>query len=116
MFCPLCGTLSFPDPGGNISCTNYKCGYVGPAKIVIKGTDGEDVDLASVKSEIRSQKRDYEIIKDSDRIQGVLTKGTHLCPKCESDEVYSENTSQEFGEAPLFMLTCKNCGNGWRSS
>ena len=29
MFCPKCGTLGFPD-AGNISCTNYKCGYVGP--------------------------------------------------------------------------------------
>ena len=45
MFCPKCGTLSFPDPSGKITCPNYKCGYVGPAKLVIKGTDGEDVDL-----------------------------------------------------------------------
>ena len=55
MFCPKCGTLSFPDPSGNISCTNYKCGYVGPAKLVIKGTDGEEVDLSSVKSRNKSE-------------------------------------------------------------
>ena len=50
MFCPECGTLSFPDPNGNIACTNYKCGYNGPANIVIKGTDGKDVDLSKAVS------------------------------------------------------------------
>ena len=55
MFCPKCGTLSFPDPSGKITCPNYKCGYVGGAKLVIKGTDGEDVDLFNVKSETKSK-------------------------------------------------------------
>ena len=59
MFCPKCGTLSFPDPSGNITCPNYKCGYVGGAKLVIKGTDGEEVDLFNVKSETKSEKREY---------------------------------------------------------
>ena len=27
MFCPKCGALSFPDPSGNITCPNYKCGW-----------------------------------------------------------------------------------------
>ncbi len=46
MFCPKCGTLGFPDAAGNISCTNYKCGYNGPVggvkignkEVELKGT------------------------------------------------------------------------------
>ena len=115
MFCPECGTLSFPDPSGNISCTNYKCGYVGPAKIVIKGTDGQDVDLSSVKSETKSKKREYEVIKDSDKMQGILTKNTYMCPKCDCVEVYAYLEQTRSSDEPeTRMLTCKDCGNGWR--
>ena len=89
MFCPKCGTLSFPSPSGDISCTNYKCGYTGPAKLVIKGADGEDVDLSNIKSETKAQKREYEVIKDSDKMQGILTKDTYMCPKCDCVEVYA---------------------------
>ena len=64
MFCPKCGTLSFPNPSGDITCTNYKCGYSGPANLVIKGVDGEDVDLSNIKSETKAKDREYEIIKD----------------------------------------------------
>ena len=53
MFCPKCGTLAFPSPSGDISCTNYKCGYTGPANLVIKGVDGEEVDLSKIKSETK---------------------------------------------------------------
>ena len=44
MFCPECGTLSFPSPSGDITCTNYKCGYAGPANVKMK-VDGKEVDL-----------------------------------------------------------------------
>ena len=115
MFCPKCGTLSFSDPSGNISCTNYKCGYVGPAKLVIKGTDGEDVDLSNVKSKTESKKREYEVIKDSDKMQGILTKDTYMCPKCDCVEVYAYLEQTRSSDEPeTRMLTCKDCGNGWR--
>ena len=62
MFCPK-WNFSLPSPNGDISCTNYKCGYTGPANLVIKGADGEDVDLSKIKSETKAQDREYEIIK-----------------------------------------------------
>ncbi len=115
MFCPKCGTLSFPDPSGNITCPNYKCGYVGPAKLVIKGDDGEDVDLFKIKSETKSKKREYEVIKDSDKMQGILTKDTYMCPKCDSVEVFAYLEQTRSSDEPeTRMLTCKDCGHGWR--
>ena len=115
MFCPKCGTLSFPSPSGDISCTNYKCGYTGPAKLVIKGADGEDVDLSNIKSETKAQKREYEVIKDSDKMQGILTKDTYMCPKCDCVEVYAYLEQTRSSDEPeTRMLTCKECGNGWR--
>ena len=89
MFCPKCGTLSFPSPSGDIACTNYKCGYTGPAKLVVKGADGKKVDLSKAKSKTQAVDREYEVIKDSDKARGVLTSGSYLCPKCDCDEVYS---------------------------
>ena len=115
MFCPKCGALSFPDPSGNISCPNYKCGYNGPANLVIKGSDGEDVDLSEVKSETKAQDREYEVIKDSDKIRGILTKDTYMCPKCDSVEVYAYLEQTRSSDEPeTRMLTCKECGHGWR--
>ena len=104
-----------PWPKGNITCPNYKCGYVGPAKLVIKGTDGEDVDLSNVKSETKAEKREYEVIKDSDKMQGILTKGTYMCPKCDAIEVYAYLEQTRSSDEPeTRMLTCKECGHGWR--
>ena len=51
MFCPQCGTLSFPSPSGDINCTNYKCGYSGPANLTVKG-----VDTVSYRKKIKKQK------------------------------------------------------------
>ena len=58
---------------GDIACTNYKCGYNGPANVVIKGTDGKDVDLSQAKSSTAAKGRDFQVIKDSDERHGVLT-------------------------------------------
>ena len=82
MFCPECGTLAFPTPSGEISCTNYKCGYSGPANVKVKGADGKEVDLSKSKSSTKAQTRVYEVIKDSDEMKGVLTTNAYLCPKC----------------------------------
>ncbi len=115
MFCPKCGTLSFPSPSGDISCTNYKCGYVGPANLVIKGTDGKDVDLSKAKSSTEAKSRKYEVIKDSDKLQGVLTTGTYMCPKCDAMEVFSYLEQTRSSDEPeTRMLTCKDCSHGWR--
>ena len=47
MFCPKCGTLSFPTPSGNITCNNYKCGYSGDASNPIF-VHGQKVDVSNV--------------------------------------------------------------------
>ena len=115
MFCPECGTLSFPNPKGEIACPNYKCEYNGPANVVIKGTDGKEVDLSKATSSTATKSRVYEVIKDSDERKGWLTSGTYMCPKCDGQEVeaYLQQTRSS-DEPETRMLTCKNCGHGWR--
>ena len=78
MFCPECGTLSFPTPSGDINCTNYKCGYQGPANVKVRGADGKEVDLSKASSSTKAETRVYEVIKDSDEMKGVLTVGDYM--------------------------------------
>jgi DNA-directed RNA polymerase subunit M/transcription elongation factor TFIIS len=118
MFCPECGTLSFPNPKGEIACTNYKCGYNGPANVVIKDqTTGKEVDLSQATSSTESRARVYDVIKDSDKRHGVLTTGTYMCPlkECNSIYVFSYLEQTRSSDEPeTRMLTCKDCGKGWR--
>jgi|SaaInlStandDraft_2_1057019.scaffolds.fasta_scaffold04594_3 transcription factor S len=115
MFCPECGTLAFPTPSGEINCTNYKCGYSGPANVKVKGVDGKEVDLSKTTSSTKAETRVYEVIKDSDEMKGVLTTNAYLCPKCECREVYSYLEQTRSSDEPeTRMLTCKDCGKGWR--
>ena len=115
MFCPECGTLSFPTPSGDINCTNYKCGYQGPANVKVKGTDGKELDLSKISSSTKAETRVYEVIKDSDEMKGVLTVGDYMCPKCDGVEVFSYLEQTRSSDEPeTRMLTCKDCGNGWR--
>jgi transcription factor S len=117
MFCPKCGTLSFPTPSGDISCTNYKCGYKGSAKLIVKGADGSEIDLSKVSSQTKTESREYDIIKEEDNVQGILTKGTYMCPKCDFTEVYAYLEQTRSSDEPeTRMLTCANndCSHGWR--
>ena len=77
--------------------------------------DGKDVDLSKAKSSTQAKSRVYEVIKDSDKMQGVLTKDTYMCPKCDCIEVYAYLEQTRSSDEPeTRMLTCKDCGNGWR--
>jgi DNA-directed RNA polymerase subunit M/transcription elongation factor TFIIS len=115
VFCPQCGTLAFPNPKGDIACTNYKCGYNGPANVVIKGVDGRDVDLSQAKSSTAAKGRKYDVRKDSDKRQGRWTNGHYSCPRCGMMEVFSDvDSNSEYSETATTMLTCKNCKHGWR--
>ena len=121
MFCPKCGPLSFPTPSGDITCTNYKCGYKGPAYLKTK-IGGKEVDLSKATSSTKVESRDYEVIKDSDKMQGILNKDTYMCPKrlkngksCDCTEVYAYLEQTRSSDEPeTRMLTCKECGHGWR--
>ena len=107
MFCPKCGTLAFPTPSGDINCPDYKCGYQGPI----------NKEFANIQSSTKAETRTYEVIKDSDEIKGVLTIGDYICPdmKCQSREVYSYLEQTRSSDEPeTRMLTCKECGKGWR--
>ena len=112
MFCPECGTMAFPI-NGEIDCTNYKCGYNGPVgKMKIQG---KEIDLGDVQSSSKAETREYEVIKDSDQMKGVLTTGDYMCPKCNGVEVFSYLEQTRSSDEPgTRMLTCKNCGKGWR--
>ena len=114
MFCPSCGALSFPNAKGEIACKNYKCKYKGPANIVVKGSDGMDVDLSHVKTSIAAKGRVFGIVKDSDNKYGALTIGDYSCPQCHKMEVFAYmDHTQEFSETQTTVLTCKNCEHGW---
>ena len=66
-------------------------------------------------SSTKAETRVYEVIKDSDSMKGVLTVGDYMCPKCDSVEVFSYLEQTRSSDEPeTRMLTCKECGNGWR--
>lgn len=114
MFCPKCGTLSFPSPKGDISCTNYKCGYKGPANLKME-IGGKEVDLSKATSSTKVMTQTYEVIRDSEKVQGVLTTATYMCPKCDGVEVFAYLEQTRSSDEPeTRMLTCKNCQHGWR--
>ena len=54
MFCPKCGTLSFPTPTGDMTCTNLKCGYSGNASNTIFVHDRE-IDVSNVTTRMNAE-------------------------------------------------------------
>ena len=94
-------------------CKNPYCEFHGPAAKVKK--DGKEIDFDDLTSKHDVVKREYEVIKDSDKMQGILTKDTYMCPKCDCVEVYAYLEQTRSSDEPeTRMLTCKDCGNGWR--
>ena len=47
---------------------------------------------------------DYEVIKDSDNMQGILTTGDYMCPKCDCVEVYA--TLEQTRSSDELKLEC----------
>tara|TARA_B110000881_G_scaffold151416_1_gene134393 strand:- start:27 stop:599 length:573 start_codon:yes stop_codon:yes gene_type:complete len=97
-----------------IMCENGRCGFHGPA-------DGVDKDLLNAMSSTKAEGRKYDVIKDSDKRHGVLTTDSYMCPNridgtpCDCIEVYSELVQTRSSDEPeTRMLTCKECGHGWR--
>ena len=77
--------------------------------------DGKEIDLSKTKTTTKAEKREYEIIKDSDQRKGVLSTESYMWPKCDCTEgyFYLEQTRSS-DEPETRMLTCKDCGHGWR--
>ncbi|MDP6906045.1 MAG: RPA12/RPB9/RPC11 RNA polymerase family protein [Candidatus Thalassarchaeaceae archaeon] len=130
MFCPKCGSLAYPNAKGFIRCPNGNCLYDGH----ISGKDSADVedgDSAYIEDPITGKRVDLmnfdsaskassmkhltEVIDDSQLQRGVLTTKTYTCPKCDSDQVFAELQQTRSSDEPeTRILTCKDCGKGWR--
>lgn len=123
MFCPECGTLSFPDAKNFIKCPNYKCGYEGP----LSGADGrgaefvdpmtgEVVDLANAtaKSSVASLKHLTEVVEE-EVPRGTLWVGDYLCPKCDEDRIFIVLMQTRSSDEPETKIcTCEGCGHRFR--
>ena len=107
MFCPKCGTLSFPTPSGNITCNNYKCGYSGDASNPIF-VHGQKVDLSRVTTRMEVEEFTRGHRESGDSMSpfwdepGVRLQSTQLrkCPNCGSSNLRIRSSEEE----------CLDCG------
>lgn len=77
--------------------------------------DGTEIDLSEATSSSKTESRDRRVIDDADQQRGVLTTKTYICPKCDSDQVYAELQQTRSSDEPeTRILTCAECGHGWR--
>ena len=106
MFCPQCGTLAFPNPSGEISCANFKCGYNGPANLVVKVNQKEFVDLSKVKSTKNSVNREYSVSRSSN-VPKMITFGQ--CKFCEQETKLHITTQTLYGADDDFSKTYAKC-------
>ena len=116
MFCPDCGKLSFPDPNGLVNCPDPYCNPDGKMKKVKEIEIGDKMmDLSTAVSSSKPESRDRRVIEDADQQRGVLTTKTYICPKCDLDKVYAELQQTRASDEPeTRILTCSECGHGWR--
>lgn len=115
MFCPKCGTLAHPNPSGNISCHNYKCGYVGPANVKVKDRLGREIDLARFSTQTEPEERDYSVIKDSDLRR--MYKGQAECPRCPNTRSFTYLEQTLYGaddDIVKTILFCEECGKDFK--
>ena len=105
MFCPKCGTLCFIGADSVQRCTNPDCMYEGYAD-----PKGQGMKATVTKAKTR----EFETV-DAGPAMGVLTKGDHICPKCEKSEVYVELRQTRSSDEPETRIcTCSSCGHRWR--
>ena len=77
--------------------------------------DGTEIDLSEATSSSKTEARDRRVIDDADQQRGVLTTKTYVCPKRDSDSVYAELQQTRSSDEPeTRILTCAECGHGWR--
>ena len=77
--------------------------------------DGTEIDISKASSTSKAETRDRRVIEDSEQQRGVLTSNTYICPKCDSDSVYAELQQTRSSDEPeTRILTCADCGHGWR--
>ncbi|MBG16970.1 MAG: transcription factor S [Euryarchaeota archaeon] len=104
MFCPICGSLAFIGKNQILECSNPDCAYEGPA----------DPKVASISSTTKAKRREFETV-EAGPVLGVLTKDDHICPKCESMEVFVELRQTRASDEPETRIcTCAQCNHKWR--
>ena len=123
MFCPECGTLGFIQPDDSIRCTDYKCGYEGPAggsdgkgAEFIDPMTGETIDLSktTAKSSATSLKHLTEVVEE-EVARGTLWVGDYLCPKCDEDRIFIVLMQTRSSDEPETKIsTCEGCGHKFR--
>lgn len=125
MFCPECGSLSYPDERGWIKCPDYKCGYEGP----LSGEDGKgseftdpmtgktiDLSKTMATTDSKSLKHLTEVVEE-DGPQGTLREGDYICPKCNGRNAYVHLQQTRSSDEPeTKFCSCANldCKHKWR--
>ena len=123
MFCPECGSLSYPDSNGWVKCPDYKCGYEGP----LSGTDGKgseftdpmtgktiDLSKARATTSSKSLKHLTEVVEEEGP-RGTLRVGDYICPKCDGNRTFVELRQTRASDEPETKIcTCETCGHRWR--
>ncbi len=107
MFCPKCGTLSFPTPTGDMTCTNLKCGYSGNASNTIFVHDRE-IDVSNVTTRMDAEEPTRGHRESGDSMSpfwdepGVRLQSTQIrsCPVCSSTNLRIRSSEEE----------CLDCG------
>jgi DNA-directed RNA polymerase subunit M/transcription elongation factor TFIIS len=108
MFCPQCGKLSFPRPSGDITCTNHKCGYSGPANVKMK-VEGKEIDIFKTTSS-RKEKKEYERTDTSggNNAEWEWDTDPRITPKRPTcDHCGSSNLKVSGSDGMLECLDCK---------
>ena len=108
MFCPKCGTLSFPTPSGHMTCNNYKCGYSGDASNPIF-VHGKEIDVSRVSTRMREDELTRGHREFGDPMSpfwdepGVRLQSTQSrkCPNCGSSNLRIRSSEEE----------CLDCGS-----
>ena len=106
MFCPKCGTLSFPTPTGDMTCTNLKCGYSGNASNTIFVHDRE-IDVSNVTTRMDAE----------EPTRGHRESGDSMSPFWDEPGVRLQSRKSEVAQFALQQICvleeeeeCLDCG------
>ena len=133
MFCPVCGTLSFPTENEAkkckqwIRCTNYACdgGNGEPYEGPLSGKDGKGaefidpetgvvINLAEAVTKTTSKIRD-DRTRGEDKARGILYEDSYICPKCDCKKIFVWMQQTRSSDEPeTKMCTCSECGHKFR--
>ncbi len=124
MFCPCCGTLSYPDPSDWIKCPDFRCGYEGH----LSGDDGRGgfltdrftgatIALSSVvsSSEATDLSRHEGPTQDPDDYSSLATGVQGIaCLECDSTNTIANSSMRRAASRDHTQhYQCKDCAHKW---